>query len=114
MNINAASVIEHNGAVITVGCGGLAVRAQDCQVVNRGDYLCFLEQTLAAIGPFYLVSMAEEVKDPTQENGKPVVDSVRLEISNSKLTIVPLEIRILLVCFYVLSSVLLDLYDTVS
>ena len=29
-------------------------------------YQCFSEETLKAVGPFYLVSMPGEVKDPTQ------------------------------------------------
>ena len=29
-------------------------------------WLCFSEETLKAGGPFYLVSMTREVKDPTQ------------------------------------------------
>ena len=28
--------------------------------------LCLLDETLKVVGPFYLVSMSEEVKDPTQ------------------------------------------------
>ena len=32
--------------------------------------LCLSEETLKAVGPFYLVSMTGEVKDPTQGNGK--------------------------------------------
>ena len=28
--------------------------------------LCFSDETLKAVGPFYLVSMPGEVKDPTQ------------------------------------------------
>ena len=31
--------------------------------------LCLLEETLKAGGPFYLVSMPGEVKDPTQGKG---------------------------------------------
>ena len=66
-----------------MGSGGHAV---ECRTVNRGDAgsipittisklkqfrsphicLCPLEQTLKAGGPFYLVSMPAEVKDPTQ------------------------------------------------
>ena len=58
----------------------------ECRTVNRGDggsippiailklrqlrsphiCLCLLEETLKAGGPFYLVSMPGEVKDPTQ------------------------------------------------
>ena len=38
--------------------------------------LCLSEKTLKAGGPFYLVSMPGEVKDPTQGvNVEPVVDS---------------------------------------
>ena len=66
-----------------VGSGG---RAVERRIVNRGDggsipptavsklrqfrsphiYLCLSEETLKAGGPFYLVSMPEEVKYPTQ------------------------------------------------
>ena len=47
--------------------------------------LCLSEETLKADGPFYLVSMPGEVKDPTQRvNVKPVVDSPILERDNSK------------------------------
>ena len=64
-------------------CGG---RAVERRTVNRGDggsippaavsklrqirlprgCLCLSEETLKAGGPFYLVSMPGEVKDPTQ------------------------------------------------
>ena len=37
--------------------------------------LCLSEQTLKAGGPFYLVCMPGEAIDPTQGNGKPVMDS---------------------------------------
>ena len=66
-----------------LGSGG---RAVERQTVNRGDggsipptavsklkqfhlphiCLCLSEETLNAGGPFYLVSMPGEVKDPTQ------------------------------------------------
>ena len=40
---------------------------------------CLSEETLKAIGPFYLVSMPGEVKDPTKRvNVQPVVDSTTL------------------------------------
>ena len=42
-------------------------------------FACLSEETLKTIGPFYLVSMPEEVKDPTQGNGKNVMDSLTLE-----------------------------------
>ena len=29
-------------------------------------YICLSEETLKAVGPFYLVSMPGELKDPTQ------------------------------------------------
>ena len=72
------------GAIVTiVRSGG---RAVECLTVNRGDggsipptavsklrqfrsphiSLCLSEETLKAGGPFYLVSMPGEVKDPTQ------------------------------------------------
>ena len=66
-----------------MGCGG---RAVERRTVNRGDggsippaavsklrqfcsphiCLCLSEETLKASGPFCLVSMPGEVKDPTQ------------------------------------------------
>ena len=69
--------------ILTVGSGG---RMVDRQTVNQGDggsilptavsklrqfhlphiCLCLLEETLKAGGPFYLVYMPGEVKDPTQ------------------------------------------------
>ena len=69
--------------VIVMGSGG---RTVECRTVNRGDggsipptaisklrqfrsphiCLCLSEETLKAGGPFYLVSMPEEVKDHTQ------------------------------------------------
>ena len=68
----------------SVGSGG---RAVECRTVNRGDggsildgcsisklrqfrspriCLCLSEETIKAVGPFYLVSTPGEVKDPTQ------------------------------------------------
>ena len=42
--------------------------------------LCLSEETLKAGGPFFLVSMPGEVKDPTEGiNIYPVVDSLNLE-----------------------------------
>ena len=75
---------------------GSGDRAVECRTVNRWDggsipptavsklrqfrshhiCLCLSEETLKAGGPFCLVSMPGEVKDPTQEvNVKLVVDS---------------------------------------
>jgi len=68
---------------LLVGSGG---RVVECWTVNRGDggsipptavskltqfrsphiCLCLSEETLKAGGPFYVVSMPGEVKDPTQ------------------------------------------------
>ena len=43
-----------------------------------------LDETLKAVGPFYLVFMSREVKDQTQRNfKKPVVDSLTLEKEHS-------------------------------
>ena len=53
-----------------IWCKNLALNNRDCLS------LCLLEETLKAVGPFYLVSMPGEVKDHTR--GKcvsPVVDS---------------------------------------
>ena len=53
-----------------MGSGCCAVESW---TVNRGgrwfnpNCLCLSEETLKAGGPFYLVSMPGEVKDPTQE-----------------------------------------------
>ena len=38
----------------------LALHIRDC------EYMCISRETLTAVGPFYLVSMPGEVKDPTQ------------------------------------------------
>ena len=51
------------------------------------NFACLSEETLKAVGPFYLVLKASKVKDPTQGNGnKLVVDSVCLTELVSKLT----------------------------
>ena len=52
---------------------------------NLGNFLCLSEETLKPGGPFYLVSVPGDVKDPTQGvNVKPVVDSLILEKDNSE------------------------------
>ena len=68
-----------NGFLITAGSGGCTVERR---TVNRGDSgsiavsklrqfhsphicVCLSEETLKAGGPFYLVSIPGEVKDPT-------------------------------------------------
>ena len=66
-----------------VGCGSSVVRARDWQSSGRGFeshwdsletlaisftslYQCLSDETLKAVGPFYLVPMPGEVKDPTR------------------------------------------------
>ena len=44
---------------VIIGCKNLALNIRDCLS------LCLSEETLKAVGPFYLVSMSEEVTDPT-------------------------------------------------
>ena len=41
-------------------CKNLALYIRDC------ESLCLSDETVTAVGPFYLVSMPGEVKDPTQ------------------------------------------------
>ena len=41
-------------------CKNLALYIRDC------ESLCLSDETVKAVGPFYLVSMPGEVKDPTQ------------------------------------------------
>ena len=43
-----------------IRCKNLALYFRDC------ESLCLSDETLKAVGPFYLVSMPGEVKDPTQ------------------------------------------------
>ena len=55
----------HPGSIPGLGgenyrCKNLAFYIRDCV------YLCLSDETLKAVGPFYLVSMPGEVKDPTQ------------------------------------------------
>ena len=44
----------------TIRCKNLALYIRDC------ESLCLSDETVKAVGPFYLVSMPGEVKDPTQ------------------------------------------------
>ena len=43
-----------------IRCKNLALYIRDC------ESLCLSDETVKAVGPFYLVSMSGEVKDPTQ------------------------------------------------
>ena len=47
-------------ALHIIRCKNLALYIGDCVS------LCLSEETLKAVGPFYLVAMPWEVKDPTQ------------------------------------------------
>ena len=47
-----------------IRCKNLALNIRDCLS------LCLSEETLNAVGPFYLVSMPGEVKDPTSLHWK--------------------------------------------
>ena len=47
--------------------GGIIIRCKNLALYNRDcESLCLSDETLNAVGPFYLVSMPGEVKDPTQ------------------------------------------------
>ena len=55
---------------------GAPVRNSGKFVPDNGHCLCLSDETLKAVGPFYLVSMPGEIKDPTQGvNVQPVVES---------------------------------------
>ena len=47
-------------AASIIRCKNLALYIRDC------ESLCLSDETVKAVGPFYLVSMLGEVKDPTQ------------------------------------------------
>ena len=55
-----------------MGSGGLVARAHTCGSIppppfrSLGNCRYRSEETVKAVGPFYLVSMPREVKDPTQ------------------------------------------------
>ena len=55
-----AGSIPGLGTWHVIRCKNLALNIRDCVS------LCLSEETLKAVGPFYLVSMPGEVKDPTQ------------------------------------------------
>ena len=59
-----ASSIPGLGTWHAIRCTNLALYIRDCVSV------CLSEETLKAVGPFYLVSMPGEVKDPTQGVGE--------------------------------------------
>ena len=51
-------------AASIIRCKNLALYIRDC------ESLCLSDETLKAVGPFYLVSMPGEVKDPTSLHWK--------------------------------------------
>ena len=55
------------GPNVIIMCKNLALYIRDCVS------LCLSDETLKAVGPFYLVSMPEEVKDPTSLHWKCVI-----------------------------------------
>ena len=54
-----AGSIPGLGTQHAIRCKHLALNIRDC------ESLCLSEETLKAVGPFYVVSMPGEVKDPT-------------------------------------------------
>ena len=62
------SMCVDNGIIMIylriIRCKDLALNIRDCLS------LCLSEETLKAVGPFYLVSMPGEVKDPTSLHWK--------------------------------------------
>ena len=52
------------GLGVIIRCKNLALYIRDCVS------LCLSDETLKAVGPFYLVSMPREVKDPTSLHWK--------------------------------------------
>ena len=65
-----AGSIPGPGTWHVIRCKNMALNIRDCV------FMCLSEETLKAVGPFYLVSMTGEVKYPTQGvNVQLVVDS---------------------------------------
>ena len=58
--ITPAARVRFPGRARIIRCKNLALYIRDC------ESLCLSNETLKAVGPFYLVSMPGEVKDPTQ------------------------------------------------
>ena len=56
---------------------------------------CLSDETLKAVGPFYLVSMSGDVKDPTQgSNVQPDVDSIVYLVNNVYTTLIKNNVKI--------------------
>ena len=51
-------------------------RFEACAILFSPLCLCLSEETVKAVGPFYLISMPGEVKYPTQGNGKKTCDGL--------------------------------------
>ena len=58
----AARVQFPDWEAIIIRCKNLALYIRDCESLS----LCISDETLKAVGPFYLVSMPGEVKYPTK------------------------------------------------
>ena len=73
--MGVTSIVFPTASDLSVGCGGQVVEHQTFRskglVSKPGqfrspNFACIFRKRLKAVGPFYLVSMPEEVKDPTQ------------------------------------------------
>ena len=106
LNYHVNAHVEHSGRVVerqafgrgNWGSKPLAAVSELGSFIHFTLPVSFGRETLKAVGPFYVVSMPGEVKDHTQGNGKPVVDSVcliELVISISKLTILPPSLAVI-------------------
>ena len=49
-----------------LGCGSFHTLFETKMISFSAHCLCLLEETLEAVGQFYLVSVPGEIKDPTQ------------------------------------------------
>ena len=64
------------------GCVSMAVKESDCQSGGNAEHcfevacLCLLDETLKSVGPFYLVSVPREVKDPMPSTKGKYVTSI--------------------------------------
>ena len=58
--LDAARRVQSSWEARIIRCKNLALYIRVC------ESLCLSDETLKAVGPFYLVSMPGEVKDPTQ------------------------------------------------
>ena len=61
--ITPAARVRFPGYARIIMCKNLALYIRDCESLFLSD------ETLKAVGPFYMVYMPGEVKDPTQPQG---------------------------------------------